>query len=265
MSYHILLLVDSAARDEFSRVPSAIARLGIVNVITEDELVPRLDEGCDLIVADVTKGANVDTALARLREHRSSVPLVVLSGAADWREVRRLLQAGATDYLSTGLDQNEMQQRLRAALALSTMRAKTELWEEKLMNRKHILLADNDKDFLETRAEMLERAGYRVTKVGTPKAASRILQNTKVDLAILDIRLLDDDDEKDNSGFTVAKESQSPVPVIILTNYPDLESTRVALSTISGESLAVNYVWKQEGFEALQKAVRQALDLGERP
>ena len=49
----------------------------------------------------------------------------------------------------------------------------------------------------EVRAEWLEGAGYRVTKATTPEAAEQVLRAGAVDLAILDIRLRDDDDERD--------------------------------------------------------------------
>ena len=45
------------------------------------------------------------------------------------------------------------------------------------MSRKNILLADNDRDFLDTRAELLEAAGYQVIKAATPEAASNVLQD----------------------------------------------------------------------------------------
>lgn len=130
MSYRIMLLIGRSAHDGSFLMPPTVARLGVVNVVTDNKLADLLEEQHDLVIADISKGADVDAALAHLREQRSRVPLVVLSGVADWREVRRLLQAGAVDYLSKGLDQHEMQRRLRAALALSRDCTESELSDE---------------------------------------------------------------------------------------------------------------------------------------
>ena len=119
MSDRIMLLIGRAAHDTSFLIPPAIESLGIIDVISDDQLASLSVQDYDLVIADISKGADADAALAYLREQKSRVPLVVLSGAADWREVRRLLQAGAVDYLSKGLDQHEMLRRLRAALALS--------------------------------------------------------------------------------------------------------------------------------------------------
>ena len=70
-----------------------------------------------------------------------------------------------------------------------------------------------------------------------------------VDLAILDIRLRDDDDEKDTSGLKVAREAKSLIPKIVLTGYPTPELAREALTAVYGEPLAVGFVGKAEGPE----------------
>ena len=61
-----------------------------------------------------------------------------------------------------------------------------------------ILLADNDVDFCETRCEFLKRAGFDVIRAASPEEARKKLVDENPDVAILDIRLLDDDDEKDS-------------------------------------------------------------------
>lgn len=126
------------------------------------------------------------------------------------------------------------------------------------MSKKTILFADNDPDFLTTRAEFLEREGYQVIPAANPTEARRLLEQGGIDLAILDIRLVDDDDDKDTSGITVAKEVARSVSKIILTNFPSYQAVREALGPApDGLPSAVDFLDKKEGPEKLLAAVRQ--------
>ncbi len=129
-----------------------------------------------------------------------------------------------------------------------------------------ILFADNDPDFLATRKEFLEREGYDVAVAHNTVEARRALDRNDVQLAILDIRLLDDDDEKDISGLALAKVSaHQGVPKIILTNYPSYAAVRESLKPdINGLSPVVAFLSKQEGPDAMLAAVGDALDASRR-
>lgn len=85
------------------------------------------------------------------------------------------------------------------------------------MNKARILFADNDPDFLETRSGFLKEEGYEVVMASSPTDARRKLEQGGIDLAILDVRLTNDDDEKDTSGLALAKAIGHAVPKIILT------------------------------------------------
>ena len=101
-----------------------------------------------------------------------------------------------------------------------------------------ILFADNDPDFLNTRAEFLQKAGHRVVRAYTLEQARQILAEARVHLAILDIRLLNDDDERDTSGLTLARDPAfHPVPKIMLTGFPTYESVREALGEAIGRRI----------------------------
>lgn len=131
------------------------------------------------------------------------------------------------------------------------------------MARATILFADNDPDFLKAWAEFLEQAGYVVIPAANPIEARRKLESGKIDLAILDIRLENDEDEKDVSGLTLAKDVARTVPKIILTGFPSTEAAREALRPqLDGLPAAVDFVDKKEGREALLRAVRNALSFG---
>ncbi len=88
--------------------------------------------------------------------------------------------------------------------------------------------------------------------------AREILENW-VHLAILDLRLTDDEDDKDISGLTLAKETSPEIPKIILTRYQSWEAVREALRMAeSDRPPAVDFVAKQEKLEGLLKHIRDA-------
>jgi CheY-like chemotaxis protein len=126
-----------------------------------------------------------------------------------------------------------------------------------------VLLADNNRYFLETRAEFLTQAGYDVITALTLQEAERVLGEGRVQGAILDMRLENDDDPKDESGLALAKKSDYRlIPKILLTRYPTYEIVREALSAANaGLPPAVDFVAKQEGPEALISALKRLFSL----
>lgn len=128
------------------------------------------------------------------------------------------------------------------------------------MSQTNILLVDNNLDTTETIKEFLEDEGYSLFTALNPGDAKRILECESVDLMILDIRLINDEDEKDLSGLVLAKETDPSIPKIILTRFPTYQAVREALGSAMGSlPPAVGFVAKQEGLEALLKYVRLAL------
>ncbi|MFT3892790.1 MAG: response regulator [Anaerolineales bacterium] len=137
------------------------------------------------------------------------------------------------------------------------------------MFKPKILFADNAIDFVNARKEFLEKEGYDVICATNPTDARRILEERKIDVAILDIRLMRDYDENDISGLTLAKEVARHVPKILLTGYPSVELAIQALApNLDGLPVVVKLLIKQNqektGSEALLQAVREALQFGKR-
>ncbi|MBM4256655.1 MAG: DNA-binding response regulator [Deltaproteobacteria bacterium] len=121
------------------------------------------------------------------------------------------------------------------------------------MVRPCILIADNDSDFLDTRAEFFDDH-YDVVKAYSVEEARVRLQTSWVHLAILDLRLTDDDDGEDKSGLMLAREAPSSTPKIILTGYPTASLVREAFRDIA----VVDFLYKTEGPEAMLQAVENA-------
>lgn len=124
---------------------------------------------------------------------------------------------------------------------------------------KRVLLADNDPDFLEARAEILEGAGYDVFKAASREQAETILRDSWVHAAIIDIRLREDNDSKDVTGLTLAKmKSFQKIPKVILTRYPNYQAVREALSHhLDDLPPAVDFLDKGEGAKAMLEALER--------
>jgi len=129
------------------------------------------------------------------------------------------------------------------------------------MNKK-VLIIDNNRDFLETRGERLYAQGYQVYRATSLQQAEQILQQVWIHVLIVDIRMRDDNDDKDVSGLVLAKkDAYRSIPKVILTRYPTFEYVREALGpVVEGLPPAVAFIAKQEGPEVMLHAVEQAFD-----
>ncbi|MCA9945564.1 MAG: DNA-binding response regulator [Anaerolineales bacterium] len=125
-----------------------------------------------------------------------------------------------------------------------------------------ILLADDDQIFLRTCRSRLEEAGYTVLSATNPDDAIDILQTKRVHLAILDLRMERDDDEKDKSGLLVAKQTSRLIPKIILTKFPAYQDVvEVLKQDLQGYQAAVEFLDKRDTKpNQLVTAVEEILD-----
>lgn len=126
-----------------------------------------------------------------------------------------------------------------------------------------VLIVDNNQDFIDTRAAFLERAGFQVIRAYSVSGATEILQNRWVHVAILDIRLEDDDDPDDTSGIKLAKVVEfRHIPKIMLTGYPTYEYVREVLGPSPiGLPPAIDFISKQEPVQAMIDAVERAFSV----
>lgn len=126
---------------------------------------------------------------------------------------------------------------------------------------KLILLADNDLDFLSKRGDLFEASGYTVIKASSPEQAKKLLKESYVHLALLDVRLKDDNDDKDVSGIQLARDAENKrIPKIMITSHPSYEYVLAALGpSIDGEPPSVDFVYKEDGFPAMLSAIERVL------
>jgi DNA-binding response OmpR family regulator len=125
-----------------------------------------------------------------------------------------------------------------------------------------LLLADNDSIFRQTSRQALENGGFSVVTASNPDEARTILQNERIHLAILDLRMERDNDEKDKSGLLVAKQTSRLIPKIILTKFPTYQDVVELLKQdLKGYQAAVEFLDKRETeLDDLVLAVQKILD-----
>jgi CheY-like chemotaxis protein len=131
------------------------------------------------------------------------------------------------------------------------------------MKRETLLLVDNDKDFLDSRADILMKEGYQVFKASAINEAEKLLRENYIRLAIIDVRMKDDKDEKDFTGLDITKNSEfAGVPKIMLSNYPSYDAAKKVLGSIlDGILPPVEFIDKRQAdaFEILLQTIRKVL------
>lgn len=119
------------------------------------------------------------------------------------------------------------------------------------MNDKpHVLVVDDHKDIRETLAKFLGEHGFRVSTAPDGKAMRRVLDNSRIDLIVLDLMLPGED------GLTLCRElrAKSNIPVVMLTAMGE-ETDRV----VGLEMGADDYVPKPFSPRELLARVRAVL------
>lgn len=117
---------------------------------------------------------------------------------------------------------------------------------------KCILVVDDVEDWQKTLSGLLTDEGYKVTTVGDRQAALEAIRVNEFDLAVIDIRL-DETDEDNTAGLSLAREVKSiltDLPVVIITGYQTPETIARAMRPDEmGQTLAVDFVQKTDAIE----------------
>jgi response regulator NasT len=93
------------------------------------------------------------------------------------------------------------------------------------MTPKHLLVVDDDRLVLATLASELRHAGYRVTEASSGNEALKHARETKLDLALLDIRM------PGLTGLEIARQFEVSygIPFVFLSAYGDRETVEEAV------------------------------------
>jgi DNA-binding NtrC family response regulator len=128
--------------------------------------------------------------------------------------------------------------------------------------RGKVLIVDDYADWRGLLGGLLEREGHRVRAAGTKeKALAYIDENKDLDLAVLDIRLVDVD-ESNEDGIHLLAEIRKRRPftrVIMVTGYGTMETQRKAFKQYRAFDFFNKAQFDSEEFKkAFQEAIEQA-------
>lgn len=119
-----------------------------------------------------------------------------------------------------------------------------------------VLLVDDERQFVTTSAKRLRKRGFRVFEASSGTEGLRLLGETPVDVAVLDVAMPDMD------GIQVLREIKMRFPgvrVLILTGHGDMSVA------ISGMAMgAFDYLMKPLELEVLAEKIRQAAFKGQK-
>jgi DNA-binding response OmpR family regulator len=125
---------------------------------------------------------------------------------------------------------------------------------------KRLLLVDNNAEYRHSLRAFLKLENYQVEEAASVDEAIQYLERSHFDLLLVDLRMTDEDDGYDFSGMEVAKKARdTQTPCIVNTAYPTVYAARVALNSRSVEPLAVDFVEKGAGPQAILGAIQVVL------
>ena len=127
-----------------------------------------------------------------------------------------------------------------------------------------VLIVDDLPDWRATLSGLLGDQGFDVQVASSIDSALRILENEKVHVAVLDVRL-DESDEDNRDGLILMrriKERWPSVEVIILTGYADIRMAQELINTDhNGERLRLAHSFlEKDQIRPLLERVKQAYE-----
>jgi len=130
-----------------------------------------------------------------------------------------------------------------------------------MMNKKTILIADDDIDYLFQLKLNVQSFGFDVVTATSQKEAEEILENLQPDLAILDLMM-----ENDDSGFILSykmKRKFPDVPVIIATAVSAETGISFGVSTEADKNWIKADLYLEKGIrkDQLHKEINKLLKL----
>lgn len=130
--------------------------------------------------------------------------------------------------------------------------------EKKVTGR--VLLLDDQQNWLRTIGRILQKEGHEVVTTKSVSEAVTALSNSRFEVAVLDLRLVDDD-VNNFEGISVLRfieEQGIPTRAVILTGYPTEEVRRKACDVYGADAFLLKF--PETGFD-VQSFKRQIVDL----
>lgn len=173
------------------------------------------EHGHDAVITDI-KMPQMDgiELMCNIKKDSPDVPFILVTAHGDNKAAIKALSEGALDYIEKPIDRN--------VLAVALGRAKEKIDEHrKEANFPLLLLAEDDISARKHLSRTLRKEGWQVFEAGDGEMGLKIFQESKIDIALLDIRMPKMD------GLTLMRkmrEVTDDFETVVLTGYGD-EST----------------------------------------
>lgn len=114
-----LLINGSQSKYWHGVLESALAAQGELDAVEEKDALATVS-GCEysLVFIDATAVADPPGLVMQIRNYCQNLPIIVASALPQWEQARRVMRAGATNYISKSYDEEELREAARKALEL---------------------------------------------------------------------------------------------------------------------------------------------------
>jgi len=232
----VILIVDDRIEDR-ETLRDILSGKGYRVVMANDgfEAVSLAEKGSfDVILLDIKMpGMNGVTTMERIKEFRPEAGIIMMTAYSMEEFVEDSLRKGAYTCLFKPIDVEKMMEAIGKVQDLSKKYRKEEQVE--------ILVVDDDPNYRETVADILEDEGYRVSKVETGTASLEEVNKKFFNVALVDFKLAD------ITGLDLAKQIKAidrDTYIILVTGHASLET---ALKAIEMREEIYSYVVKGGG------------------
>jgi DNA-binding response OmpR family regulator len=203
-------------------------------------------EEIDIVVLDV-KLPDIDglEVLKEIKEKKPDCEVIVITGLGTQEIAIQSLRRGAIDYIEKPIEIDELTAALGRAVEKVVER-------EKLSYENRLLVIDDEEEVVKRLKRFLEKEGYEVVGAFNGKEALDIVQNSKIDVVITDIRMGDMD------GIEVLKRAKRlyrDIEGIVVTGFKDQD-----LAIRSLRAGALDYLIKPINLDELLFAVQKAIE-----
>ena len=180
----------------------------------------------DLVLLDMMlpgmRGFDILEAL--YAEHTlPSLPVIIISNSGQPIEIERALNLGVRDYLiKVNFTPQEVIEKVEHLFASKTAKPTIKKKSKKSGEGKRVLIVEDDFILAETLEKKFIQKNHYAQKALNASEARRILQNTKIDVILLDLILPDVD------GFSFLSELKhdnrfKDIPIVIISNLGQRE------------------------------------------
>jgi len=237
----VILIVDDRIEDR-ETLKDILDGRGYRAVLAKDgyEAVALAQKGSfDVILLDIKMpGMDGVKTLERIKEFRPDTGVIMMTAYSMEEFVEESLRKGAYTCLFKPINVEKMLEAIQKVRELSKKLRKEEQAE--------ILIVDDDPNYRETVADLLEDEGYRVTKVETGTASIEEVKKKFFDVVLADFKLAD------ITGLELSKKIKMidrDTYIILVTGHASLET---ALKAIEMREEIYGYVLKGGGRDPRQ-------------